>query len=137
MKSKTFTILGSIISLVGIIVLIWLLFSGIVKQALYSTFQVNGDYWIWGYILIPILFVLFGIYYLYVGIKEKETNRWISASAIIQLIALAIGSFGLIYPAIAKMEFGYLITLMLGIPAGILMVIGVILMIIGWITLKK
>jgi len=137
MKSKTFTILGSIISLIGILVLILLLFSGIVNSAIYSTFQVHGDYWIWGYILIPVLFVLLGIYYLYVGIKEKETNRWISASAIIQLIALIIGSYGLLYPAIFKIEFGYLITTLLGIPTIILMVIGIILIIIGCLILKK
>ena len=131
MKPKSFTILGSIISLIGFIILIWLLFAGIVKQAIYSTFQVGGDYWIWGYILIPILFIVLGTYYLCVGIKGKNTNRWISASVIIQLFAISIGSFGFLYPTIFRIEFGYIITLLLGIPTNILLVTGIISLIIG------
>jgi hypothetical protein len=137
MKSKTYIILGSIISLVSIIILIWLLFAGIVRQIIYSTFQVKGDYWIWGYVLIPLLFILIGLYYLFIGIREKKTNKWISSSAIIQFIALIIGAFGVLYPAIFRIEFGFLITLLLGIPTSILMVFGIILLIVGQINLRK
>ena len=137
MKQKTFTILGSIISLISLIILVWLLFAGIIRQALYSTFQVGGDYWIWGYILIPILFIALGVYYLYIGIKGNTTNRWISASVIIQLIAVLIGSFGFLYPTIFRIEFGYLLTLILGIPTSILMAIGIVSLIVGWINLKR
>lgn len=137
MKSRSFTILGLIISLIGALALILLLFRGIIGDALYSTFQVGGDYWVWGFILIPLLFVVLGIYYLYIGLKKKMTNGFITASAIVQLIALLIGGFGLFYPMIIPNELGFLITLLLGIPTSILMVVGIIILGIGLVRPKN
>ena len=124
-------------SLVGISTLILLISGGIIQDALYSTLKVHGDYWIWGVILIPLIFVILGFYYSSIGLKQKETNNLILTSVIFQLVALIIGTFGLIYPKFNHVEFGYVITILLGIPAIILMIIGIILMFIGQKKLKE
>lgn len=137
MKPKSFTIFGSIILLISFIALAWLLYAGIIRDALYSAFYVRGDYWALGFILIPILFTFLGMYYLYVGIKEKNTNHWISTSAIVQTIALSVGLTGLMVPMVSNNPWAGITTLVLGIPLIVLMVIGMILLAIGWITLKQ
>jgi len=133
MESKTFTILGSMIAILGIIVLILLLSAGIISEANYATSRVHADYWLWGFVIVPLIFIILGIYYLWLGIKKKKVNKLISASAIIQIIALAIGTIGLVIPMITRGPWDYILTLLLGIPTTILMGIGIILMVIGWI----
>jgi len=133
--SKTFTILGLIISLVGLLSLIWLLSSGVINAILYSTFRVKSDYWMWDYILIPFFFIITGGYYLYLGIKQAKTNKLISVSLGFQLVALVIGIFGLLLPILSHAEFGYLITLLFGTIAVILMTIGIVIFMIGWAIL--
>ena len=140
MKSGKYKFIGWSLSIIGLITLISFIVGGLINQAVYSTLKVHGDYWLWGYIIIPLIFVLLGVYYLRLGMKQTKTNKWIDSSAIIQSISLIIGIISILLTYSCTYNGGEwcgFIFLLLGIPISILMVIGIILLIIGLFIKSK
>lgn len=143
MKSKTFTFLGSTIIILGIIDFVFVLpgtfrtFRNVVSAHPWKSILTNylgtllGGYFFFS--LMSLVFILLGIYYLRIGIKKREANKLIFTSAIFQMIALIIGTVGLVGPLFSQDPGASLLTLILGLPTLILMGIGIILMIIGWV----
>lgn len=134
MHPEKYKAIGSCISVVSAAVLTWMLSEGMLELAINKTTQVKGDYWTWWYLLLPLVFVGLGINYLRIGIKETGSSRWVSKAAIVHLVALALGTFGLVYPYATKLEFGYIVTLALGLPTIVLAAIGVIFLAKGSTT---
>lgn len=133
-KAKTFKIVGSTTFIIGLLSTIYFLSVGIIKDILTH----SGDYWLWAFILVPILFILMGGYYFQIGYKNLKVNKLVSSSAIIQFISSIIGIIVFLGYLICAFSIGgycHLVLLLYGIPVPVLMIIGIILLVIG--KLKK
>ncbi|MFT4343999.1 MAG: hypothetical protein ACMXYE_04605 [Candidatus Woesearchaeota archaeon] len=133
MQPKKFTILGLILSLGGIFILTSFFLIGILNEL--ANIQNMSDFFLtWSFILIPPLLIVLGAYYVWIGIKEKQTNKFISGSVIINLSSLAVLIVGLLMaiipPYLGVMTWGFPL-LILGIPASILLVIGISTLVVG------
>ena len=142
MEAKTYKILGILLLIVGII---WvggaILEEGIIGFFYWfiSPFLQGGDYWEWGLFVSPIFFIIAGIYYLKIGIKQSPVNKLISYSAGFQISSLITAIVGLIATIIgciiSRGGDGWCIILFVpfGALALILSVIGFLSLILGWI----
>lgn len=134
MKQTGLKITGFSVSIISIIFLAYMILSGVIGQAIYSTTKVHGDNWIWLFLIIPLIFIITGFYYIWLAYNKGEANKPISASAILQFIAV-IGAIIAIIPdricILNHGEFCGFALLLAGIPITILGVISIILIIVG------
>jgi hypothetical protein len=138
MKHKTFNITGGIMLVSGLLALIFFLPNGIIKDII-GAFNIHGDYWLGGYILIPLVFIFFGAKDLWIGIHKEKLNNWFMGSLVFQCISLIVALFGIALTLNCNLrvrEFCNLILLLAGIPVSILTLIALILLIIGWIVFR-
>jgi len=135
MKAKTFKIAGRIIFFTGLLVFLILLYDfilSIINNTVYSKYlRLHGDYWMLGYYIIPILFILLGVHYYRIGAKNKKVNKTVSASAILNLTASILGFIGFVIPLITRGTWDYIITILIGIPVSALILTGIVLLVIG------
>jgi len=115
----------------GILAVVRLFLAGTFSFAIYKTFTEHSDYWIWQYILVPLFFIFFGIYYFTLGTKKNEINFWISTSLVFHLLALLVAIISILMPVFYISSWASLLTIILIVPTCILMVIGIAFLIIG------
>jgi len=144
MKSKTYNILGGSLLTIGILWTLTLLFNwGFYRffDSFIKPFRGGGDFWELAFVIVPILFIVVGIYYLDTGLRKKELNRLIHNSAVFQLISLisiVIGAIlTLIICMISRDGFCMLLIVPFAVVSLIASSIGLFLLIEGWIVGKK
>ena len=132
MKSIFLKTVGIISIIVGISTFIILIVKGGMEEILVVLIQ--GEIWVLAFILVPLYFIFIGFDYFRRG-SRGNFNKLISASATLQLIGLIILFICLIIAM--SVEFGALIWGLLGMPAGVLILIGIVLLIIGKVKIKN
>lgn len=119
-------ITGIISAVSGALTLIMFLFLGVIRQIIYSTFVVKADYWIWGYVLVPLYFIALGIYLFF---YKKNYSKLFIAGTTLNLIALI--ALIAVYIASLFIEFGFLLVLLAAIPMLPVALVGAIFLIIN------
>jgi len=144
MKPKTFKIAGSISFFVGILflgVVLYTILQAVINDTIYSLMNAPGALLDWGFlVVVPLLFVLFGAYYFWVGHKKIKVNKLISISAMVQLVSSIIGAISIVMTFSCMLghgEFCGLIINLLGIPVVILVLVVIVLLISGMFFRKR
>ena len=143
MKPKTFKIAGSISFFVGILffgVVLYAVLQAVINDTIYSLINAPGALLDWGFlIVVPLLFVILGACYFWVGHKKIKVNKLISVSAIIQLVSSIIGAVSMVMSfscVLGHGEFCGLIINIVGIPVILLLLAGIVLLIAGLVRGK-